>query len=85
MDWKLQFISEEEFTGYVADNVELVDNIMNDIRVLCDKVHFHRGIFQYIAHCQVSGYEEAGRWDVIFKKDSGIVLPDGDVVHKVLA
>jgi hypothetical protein len=41
--------------------------------------YFHQRMFQYIADCIVP---EKG-WDVIFKKDSGITLPDGDRVGTV--
>ncbi len=41
--------------------------------------YFHQRIFQYIAGCVVP---TAG-WDVIFTKDSGINMPDGDKVKTV--
>ena len=49
----------------------------NDIR------YFHQRIFQYIADCHVPDNGKEGGWDVIFHKESGIALPDGDVVHTV--
>lgn len=85
MDWKLHFISEEDFTEYVKDKIELVDNLNNDGLMQCDKTNIYKDIFQYIAGCHVPDYEEAGGWDVIFKNDSGIALPNGDVVHTVYA
>ena len=45
--------------------------------------YFHQRIFQYIADCHVPDNGKEGGWDVIFQKDSGITLPDGDVVHTV--
>ncbi len=41
--------------------------------------YFHQRIFQYIAGCEVPSYG----WDVIFKNDSGIILPDGDKVSTI--
>ncbi len=41
--------------------------------------YFHQRIFQYIAGCTVP----AAGWDVIFAKDGGITLPDGDRVRTV--
>jgi hypothetical protein len=41
--------------------------------------YFHQRIFQYVAGCVVPS---AG-WDVIFKNDGGILLPDGDKVSTV--
>jgi hypothetical protein len=45
--------------------------------------YFHQRIFQYIADCHVPDNGKEGGWDVIFHRNSGIVLPDGDVVHTV--
>lgn len=45
--------------------------------------YFHQRIFQYIADCHVPDNGKEGGWDVIFQKDEGIQLPDGDVVHTV--
>lgn len=45
--------------------------------------YFHQRIFQYIADCRVPDNGKEGGWDVIFQKESGILLPDGDVVHTV--
>lgn len=45
--------------------------------------YFHQRVFQYIADCHVPDNGKEGGWDVIFRKDSGITLPDGDVVHTV--
>ena len=45
--------------------------------------YFHQRIFQYIKDCHVPENGKEGGWDVIFHKDSGIVLPDGDLVHTI--
>ena len=45
--------------------------------------YFHQRIFQYIDGCRVPDNGKEGGWDVIFQKESGIVLPDGDRVHTV--
>lgn len=45
--------------------------------------YFHQRIFQYITDCRVPDNGKEGGWDVIFHKDSGIQLPEGDVVHTV--
>ena len=41
--------------------------------------YFHQRIFQYIANCAVP----ATGWDVIFKRDNGILLPEGDRVKTI--
>lgn len=45
--------------------------------------YFHQRIFQYITNCRVPENGKEGGWDVIYKNENGIVLPDGDVVHTV--
>lgn len=45
--------------------------------------YFHQRIFQYIANCHVPENGKEGGWDVIYKDDAGIILPDGDVVHNI--
>lgn len=45
--------------------------------------YFHQRIFQYVADCRVPDNGKEGGWDVIFHKDGGILLPDGDMVHTV--
>jgi hypothetical protein len=45
--------------------------------------YFHQRIFQYISNCHVPDNGKEGGWDVIFQKEDGIVLPEGDVVHTV--
>ena len=45
--------------------------------------YFHQRIFQYIADCHVPDNGKEGGWDVIFQRNAGIALPDGDIVHRV--
>ena len=45
--------------------------------------YFHQRIFQYIKNCHVPPNGEEGGWDVIYKNDKGIHLPDGSVVSTV--
>ena len=45
--------------------------------------YFHQRIFQYIANCHVPENGKEGGWDVVYRKEDGITLPDGDVVHKI--
>ena len=45
--------------------------------------YFHQRIFQYIQNCHVPDNGKEGGWDVIYKNNDGIVLPDGDVVHSI--
>ena len=45
--------------------------------------YFHQRIFQYIDRCHVPENGKEGGWDVIFKNENGIELPDGDIVHTV--
>lgn len=45
--------------------------------------YFHQRIFQYISNCHVPDNGTEGGWDVIYKNENGIVLPDGDVVKTV--
>jgi hypothetical protein len=45
--------------------------------------YFHQRIFQYMPDCHVPDNGTEGGWDVIFHRDDGIVLPDGDIVHTV--
>jgi hypothetical protein len=41
--------------------------------------YFHQRIFQYINDCTVP----VSGWDVVFEKESGITLPDGDKVSRI--
>ncbi|MBQ6966999.1 MAG: Eco47II family restriction endonuclease [Lachnospiraceae bacterium] len=45
--------------------------------------YFHQRIFQYIDRCHVPDNGTEGGWDVIYKNDNGIALPDGDIVHTI--
>lgn len=45
--------------------------------------YFHQRIFQYIKNCSVPPNGEEGGWDVIYKNQEGILLPDGSVVHTI--
>lgn len=45
--------------------------------------YFHQRIFQYIDNCHVPPNGEEGGWDVIYQDDSGITLPDGNVVKTI--
>ena len=41
--------------------------------------YFHQRIFQYIANCKVP----TNGWDVVFSKNQGIDISDGDIVSRV--
>ncbi|MBQ8780908.1 MAG: Eco47II family restriction endonuclease [Oscillospiraceae bacterium] len=45
--------------------------------------YFHQRIFAYFDGCIVPENGQDGGWDVIFKSENGIALPDGTVVHSV--
>ena len=45
--------------------------------------YFHQRIFQYFPSCHVPDNGKEGGWDVIYENSGGIVLAEGDVVHKV--
>lgn len=45
--------------------------------------YFHQRIFQYIKNCHVPENGKEGGWDIIYKKDDGILLPDGDRVRTI--
>lgn len=45
--------------------------------------YFHQRIFQYIAGCHVPENGKEGGWDVIYRREGGIRLPDGDVVRHI--
>lgn len=45
--------------------------------------YFHQRIFQYIPNCHVPANGEEGGWDVIYTNPTGILLPDGSLVHSV--
>ncbi len=45
--------------------------------------YFHQRIFQYIDKCHVPENGKEGGWDVIYENEKGIMLPDGDMVHRI--
>ncbi len=45
--------------------------------------YFHQRIFQYIDKCRVPDNGKDGGWDVIYKNENGITLPDGEFVHTI--
>ena len=45
--------------------------------------YFHQRIFQYISHCHVPDNGKEGGWDVIHSNETGIDLPEGDLVHTI--
>lgn len=45
--------------------------------------YFHQRIFQYIENCRVPDNGREGGWDIIFHKEDGIDLPDGDRVSTI--
>lgn len=123
MGWKLNFISEEDFTKHVAATIAQYDkkllpidiekfnsNIVDPVKMIFDKNvyqysweeligneifrqrdksanndigYFHQRIFQYIDNCRVPDNGKEGGWDVIFHKEEGIDLPDGDRVRTI--
>lgn len=123
MAWKLNFISEKDFTSHVKATIEKYGeklesfdikrfnkNIIDPIKLIFDKTvyhsswsemvgneifrqrdksnnndigYFHQRIFQYITNCHVPENGQEGGWDVIYRNEDGIQLPDGDMVHTV--
>lgn len=123
MDWKLQFISQENLIKHVKatidkygeklesfDIVRFNKNIIDPVKMIFDKTvyqssweeiigneifrqrdksnnndigYFHQRIFQYISGCHVPDNGTEGGWDVVFKKESGIDLPEGDKVGTI--
>lgn len=45
--------------------------------------YFHQRIFKYINNCYVPPNGEEGGWDIIYKDDKGITLPDGNTVKTI--
>lgn len=45
--------------------------------------YFHQRIFQYMKNCHVPDNGKEGGWDIIYRDENGISLPDGDVVHNI--
>lgn len=93
---KLKSYDLKKFNNNVVDPIKLIfdksvyryswdEIIKNEIFRQRDKSnnndigYFHQNIFSYIKNCSVP---RAG-WDVIYIDENGIVLPDGDKVHKI--
>lgn len=93
---KLQSYDLKKFNKNIVDPIKLIfdknvyqstweEIIKNEIFRQRDKSssndigYFHQNIFQYFDNCVVP---KEG-WDVIFKKNEGISLPSGDIVHTV--
>ena len=45
--------------------------------------YFHQYIFKYIDNCIVPDNGTLGGWDVIYKNENGIKMPDGSIVHTI--
>ncbi|MFM7390260.1 MAG: Eco47II family restriction endonuclease, partial [Vampirovibrionales bacterium] len=93
---KLQPFNLQKFNSNIVDPIKLIfdktvynysweEVIKHEIFRQRDKSnnndigYFHQDIFQYIQNCSVP---QQG-WDVIYQKESGIALPDGDTVRTV--
>lgn len=93
---KLESYNLKKFNSNIIDPVKLIfdknvygltwdDIVQNEIFRQRDKSnnndigYFHQNLFAYIGGCVVP---QEG-WDVIYKNDAGITLPDGDVVKTV--
>ena len=94
---KLEHFDLKKFNKNIIDPVKLIfdktvykfsweEIIKNEIFRQRDKSnnndigYFHQRIFQYIKDCTVP----TSGWDVIFAKDNGIILPDGDKISRIL-
>ncbi len=95
---KLQSFDLKRFNKNIIDPIKLIfdknvykatwdEIISNEIFRQRDKSnnnaigYFHQRIFQYISQCEVP---KSG-WDIIYKNDDGITLPDGSIVKSVYA
>jgi len=93
---KLESYNLKKFNKNIVDPVKLIfdktvygftweEIIKNEIFRQRDKSnnndigYFHQRIFQYMRDCEVP----INGWDVVFKRDSGILVSDGDKVSKV--
>jgi len=93
---KLAPYNLQKFNGNIVDPIKLIfdktiyrysweEIIKNEVFRQRDKSnnnnigYFHQRIFQYILNCTVP----ATGWDVIFAKDSGILLPEGDKIKTI--
>ncbi len=95
---KLQSFDLKRFNKNIIDPIKLIfdktvykaswdEIISNEIFRQRDKSnnndigYFHQRIFQYIDKCEVP----KNGWDIIYKNDDGITLPDGSVVKSIYA
>ncbi|MGE4496589.1 MAG: Eco47II family restriction endonuclease [Deferribacterales bacterium] len=93
---KLESFDLNKFNSNIVDPIKLLfdktvyrvtweDIIKNEIFRQRDKSnnndigYFHQKIFKYITGCEVP---EVG-WDVVYKNEHGIILPEGDTVHTI--
>jgi hypothetical protein len=93
---KLKPYNLRKFNGNIIDPIKLIfdkavyqlgweDVIKNEIFRQRDKAnnneigYFHQNLFKYVRCCTVP---KTG-WDVIYKKEDGISLPNKDIVHTV--
>ncbi|MDR3348905.1 MAG: Eco47II family restriction endonuclease [Acidaminococcales bacterium] len=93
---KLVAFDLQNFNSNIVDPIKLIfdktvyrysweEIIKNEIFRQRDKSnnndigYFHQRIFQYIASCSIP----SKGWDVIFKRNGGIMLPDGDRVSTI--
>ena len=93
---KLESIDLKKFNKNIIDPIKLIfdktvykatweEIVSNEIFRQRDKSnnndigYFHQRIFQYIDKCEVP----SEGWDVIYKKENGIRLADGNIVHTV--
>lgn len=73
-------------TVYQASWEEIVSNEIfrqRDKANNNDIGYFHQRIFQYIKNCRVPQNGEDGGWDVIYKNNNGISIPNAGSVHTV--
>ena len=73
-------------TVYQASWAEIVSNEIfrqRDKSNNNDIGYFHQRIFQYIEKCHVPENGTEGGWDVIYRNEDGIQLPEGDIVHTI--
>lgn len=93
---KLKSYDLKKFNSNIIDPIKLTfdksvyglsweEMINNEIFRQRDKAnnndigYFHQNIFSYFEGCEVP---ESG-WDVIYRNPKGIVMPDGEIVHKL--
>ncbi len=95
-DKKLQSVDLAVFNKNIIDPIKLIfdkavyassweDIVASEIFRQRDKAnsndigYFHQGIFQYFDKCEIP----TSGWDIIYKNNEGIELPDGSVVSSV--